>query len=235
MRLGRALCWVAALCPYGLLAFAPPRAVSVGRALWTRAAPRGLDRDAAAAQGQGQQEAVGPGHSSSFPVSTARSGQLELGRLVLAIAVAWLTVKLQVQAVYDKVNNAKQRGGEQAPAEGAQLAIVDVGGGVKYQDFVLGTSTVSLGQTVQLSADVFYNGLELFSGSTKYKFGLEEAVAIKTKFPPYLAGLVGAMEGLRMDGKRQVAIQCDDGLEPYVPKGSTILCSISLSDPVSLL
>ena len=42
----------------------------------------------------------GPGHVSSFPASVTAKSKQELARVILGIAVFWLTMKVKLQAVY---------------------------------------------------------------------------------------------------------------------------------------
>lgn len=173
-------------------------------------------------------EKTGPGHITSFPISTARSGQLEVGRLVLAMAVFWLTAKMKLQEVLSSREGSDS--GLDVPANPS--AIVDLEGGVKYQELFLGKSLPNFGDTVVLETSAFYNGLALGTATkTEFLYSDGNIKSVAGTLAPYLSRLPDAVGGLRIGGTRQVALPCPDGLAPFVPKGATILCTVLLQRP----
>lgn len=171
-----------------------------------------------------------PGHSSSFPVSVSGASRIELGRIILGIAVFWLTLKLKVKEVADSV--ASQQGGSGAGV-GAVSKIVALPGGVKYQDSDVGNDAPVLGDLLVLEGKVLYNGLELQAAGLdgvrlRYSLG-DDDQELQDQLPACLAELPRAIVGMRVGGKRQLALPCPEGLPPYVPPGGVILCNVVLS------
>ena len=171
-------------------------------------------------------EKTGPGHVTSFPISTARSGQLELGRLVLAVAVFWLTAKIKLQEV---LSSRAGDSGLDVLGTANPFAIVELEGGLKYQELFPGKSLPKVGDAVVLLTSSTYNGLELGTPTkTEFLYSEGNITSVAGALAPYLARLPDAVGGLRVGGTRQVALPCPDGLAPFVPKEATILCTVQL-------
>jgi len=152
---------------------------------------------------------------------------------VLSLAVLWVTVKLKFQSVYDRIYPESQMQGIGQGGDNP-FAIIDAGDGVKYQDLAQEkgeASSAVLGELVSLKAKAFYNGLQLFTGTITYRFGMDETSAVAAIFPSYLAGITLAMKDVKVGGKRQISLPCEDGFEPYVPRGGVILCVVALDKP----
>lgn len=170
-----------------------------------------------------------PGHSSSFPVSVSGASRIELGRIILGIAVFWLTLKLKVKEVAESVAS---QGGSGAGV-GAVSKIVALPGGVKYQDSEVGNDAPVLGDLLVLEGKVLYNGLELQAAGLdgvrlRYSLG-DDDQELQDQLPACLAELPRAIVGMQVGGKRQLALPCPEGLPPYVPPGGVILCNVVLS------
>jgi len=171
---------------------------------------------------------TGPGHITSFPISTARSGQLEVGRLVLAMAVFWLTAKMKLQEVL----SSREGSDSGLDVQANPSAIVELEGGVKYQELFLGKSLPNFGDTVVLETSAFYNGLALGTATkTEFLYSDGNIKSVAGTLAPYLSRLPDAVGGLRVGGTRQVALPCPDGLAPFVPKGAVILATVQLQRP----
>ena len=162
-----------------------------------------------------------PGHSSSSPISISGAGRVELGRMILAIAVVWLTMKIKIKEVAETLYSKEETN---------TFKIVALAEGVKYQDTDLGGALPVLGDALLLQGRAFHNGLELQDGAVQltYMHGTDDQ-ELQGRLPACLPGLARATAGMRLDGKRQVALTCKDGFPPYVPKGGVILCSVVLS------
>ena len=179
---------------------------------------------------------LGPGYSPSFPTSTSDAGRLELGRLVLSMAVIWLTIKVQVQAVLDKTWLSKKADQLWSDA-GSQNPIVAVSEGLQYQDLQPGSTVTRSGDLVVLSMRVFYNGLELADEASSYLFrynaGIQETLS--ELLPTHLSGIAKAVESLKIGGVRQVAITCPSGIKPYVPPGGIVLCKVAVNQQEKII
>lgn len=176
-------------------------------------------------------ESNSPGFSGSFPISTSGAARIELGRILLSMAVFWLTLKIKINEVVDKSMGSKSvENASNVESISNPFAIVELEEGIKIQDRTLGSTIPNPGDIVMLETKAYHNGLELFDGEVfqfKFPYGVEGPL-LRAMFPPYLSGLAVAVGGMKLGGARQVALPCEDGFEPYVPKGGVILCETTL-------
>lgn len=181
----------------------------------------------------------GPGHISDRPSTYTNNGQRELARIIVGIAVLYMSFKVKMQNMYARANSTE---GNLDGNTGSAKS--DVGKeGIRFVEVVRGNVKPKDGQDVFITAKFIHNGLALDIPGTLGGIGGLDGHLIKhyvdeKKFmgeirgqlslPTGMDNVVEAYKGMRLGGRRQASISLPQGFPPYVLPGSSVVAVLEL-------
>lgn len=180
----------------------------------------------------------GPGHVSSTPFNTAEKAREDLVRIVLGIAVAWLGMKVKVQAAL-AATSAKDKEGvlvateDTVPTFSSSNVLLDESlSEIQYIDLLKGTESVQEGQEVNIRTRYFHNGMPIdfedVQENNRIKWNGKSLQNVLTSFIGNERAVqdIFANKPVKLDGRRQFTFPCSADVGPYVKEGAVVLCDI---------
>ena len=181
---------------------------------------------------------TGPGYVSGLPSSYTNQGQRELARIIVGIAVLYMSFKVKMQEVYDQANSGDSDSVESSIITSPKAESK----GIRFVDVVKGKTAPKDGQRVYITAKFLHNGLRLkvseeddggvdgrFVEHSNDRAKLAGAIREQYRLPEELSNVLpDCYEGMCLDGRRQASITLPSGLAPYVLPGGVIVADIEM-------
>ena len=191
----------------------------------------------------------GPGHVAELPSSYTNQGQRELARIIVGIAILYMSFKVKVQEVYAQANAGDSDTFDDASPIASTPDSDQTTGSIRFVDVVKGKTTPKEGQQVYITAKFLHNGLRLnmndeeedyvsgrFVQHSADRAKLAGAIREQYRLPEELSSvLADCYMGMCLDGRRQASITLPSGLPPFVLPGGTVVADIEMKTATKLL
>ncbi len=192
----------------------------------------------------------GPGHVEELPSSYTKQGQRELARIIVGIAILYMSFKVKVQEVYAQSNADDSATFDDAlPIASSTPDNGQTTGPIRFVDVVKGKTTPKEGQQVYITVKFLHNGLRLnmngeeedyvdgrFVQHSADRAKLAGAIREQYHLPEELSSVLpDCYTGMCLDGRRQASITVLSGLPPYVLPGGTVVADIEMKTVTKLI
>lgn len=188
----------------------------------------------------------GPGHVTTNPISLRDSSRVQLAKVVVGLAVSYITLKVKYEAFTSSVIPALAPRNSTAISGNmrSDQSFVKLSNGITMQDTVVGNEMIEVGDRVSIETTLFYNGLPVESvnsdlAATPLLFGSDELVS--KVFGAFYVGRnelavssgYEILKGMRLGGKRKLLLPSalafgDKGFPPYVPPNAFVVYDIQM-------